>query len=281
MSEIDSTLSYCAHHVRDHDHDRYLTVLFAPAAHREALFALYAFNVEVARAREAVSEPILGQIRLQWWREALDGIYGGSVRAHPVVEGLNAAVHGYGLDKAAFERLLDARGADLDATPPADLPALEAYAAATSGALTGQAMRVLGYGDGAPLQAAEKVGTAWALIGLMRAVAFHAQAQRLYLPDDLMRDLGVDRRALFDLKPSAPLNAVVRTVAERAGQIIADARALRPDIPRAARCGLLLAILAERYLTAFRRADYDPFNLPAAAPARPLRLTWAALRGTD
>ena len=274
-----AALSYCGCEVRDHDHDRYLTALFAPAGHREAIFALYAFNVEVARTREAVSEPILGQIRLQWWREAVDGIYQGSVREHPVVEGLRDAVRSHDLDPAQFATLLDARAADLDETPPANLAALEAYAGATSGTLSALAMAVLGFADGAPSRAAHMVGTAWALIGLMRAVGFHAQAQRLYLPSDLLRGHSVDRRALFDLKPSPALNQVVRDVSLRAADLLAEARHLKGEVPRAARCGLLLASLADRYLGELSRAGYDPFALPTAAPARPLRLTVQSLLG--
>lgn len=273
-------LTYCAQEVYRHDHDRYLTALFVPAERREAVFALYAFNVEVARTREAVSEPILGQIRLEWWREAIDGIYQGAVREHPVVEAVSEAVRRYGLDRQRFEVLLAARAADLDETPPADLAALEKYAGATSGALSELVMAVLGFGDGAPQRAAHSVGTAWALIGLMRAVGFHAQAQRLYLPEDLLVDRDVDRRAVLDLKPSPALNQVVREVTNRAVEQLAAARALKDDVPRTARRGLLLAVLADRYLSDLKRAEYDPFALRAAAPARPLRLAWASLRGT-
>ena len=56
--------------VREHDRDRFRTVLFAPADRRDALFALYAFNFEVARIPETVSQPMLGQIRLKWWMDA-------------------------------------------------------------------------------------------------------------------------------------------------------------------------------------------------------------------
>ena len=279
MSKRDAAQSYCVREVREHDHDRYLTALFAPADRREAIFALYAFNAEVARTREAVSEPILGQIRLEWWREAIDGIYRYEVREHPVVEGLSEAVRRHELDRVRFERLLDARGDDLEEAPPADLAALEAYAGATSGALAELAMAVLGFADEAPLRAAHLVGTAWALIGLMRAVGFHAQAQRLYLPEDLLTGQGVERRAVLDLKPSEALNRVVREVTCRAADQLAEARSLKSDVPRGARSILLLGILANRYLTEFERAGYDPFALPAAAPARPLRLTWASLRG--
>ena len=280
MSQANKALSHCAREVREHDHDRYLTALFAPAAHREAVFALYAFNVEVARTREAVSEPMLGQIRLQWWREALDEIYQGELREHPVVEALNDAVHRYSLARPHFDALLDARAADLDDAPPADLAALEAYAGATSGTLSVLAMAVIGYGEGAPSHAARLVGTAWALIGLMRAVGFHAQAQRLYLPDDLLQAHGVDRRALFELKPSDALTQVVREVADRAADLLAQARQLKGEVPRAARSGLLLASLADRYLAEISRARHDPFAVPPATPARPLRLAWVSLLGT-
>ena len=279
MSTDKSGLSYCAGEVRAHDHDRYLTALFVPAEHREAIFALYAFNGEVARTREAVSEPILGQIRLQWWREALDDIFQDTVREHPVVEELSNAVRRYGLERTQFETLLDARAVDLEDAPPADLAALESYAGATSGNLSVLVMKVLGFADGAPARAALLVGTAWALIGLMRAVAFHAQSQRLYLPDDLLQDHGVDRHALFDLKPTPALNDVVRDVTRRAADLLAEARELKGEVPRAARCGLLLAPLADRHLRDFARAAYDPFALPAAAPAQPLKLTWASLLG--
>src|SRR3954470_19055619 len=80
-------LSPVAALVRRHDRDRYQTVLFAPAARREALFALYAFNYEIARVRESVTQPTLGLIRLEWWRENIAAAYGlGAVRRHPIVE---------------------------------------------------------------------------------------------------------------------------------------------------------------------------------------------------
>src|SRR4051794_28190129 len=90
--------------VRRHDRDRFLTALFAPAARREALFALYAFNFEVAKTREVVSEPMLGQIRLQWWREAVDEIFaGGRVRSHEVVQPLAEAIRGGRLSRTHFD----------------------------------------------------------------------------------------------------------------------------------------------------------------------------------
>src|ERR1043166_4968177 len=86
--------------VRRHDRDRFQTALFAPAARREALLALYAFNNEMARVRETVSEPMLGQIRLQWWREVVSAAFSGEApRHHLVAEPLTAAIREFGLSR--------------------------------------------------------------------------------------------------------------------------------------------------------------------------------------
>jgi len=112
--------------LRRHDRDRYQLALFAPAERRDALFALYAFNYEVARVREAVTQPMLGQIRLQWWREVVDAAYAGtSARRHEVVQPLVAAIAECGLSRTHFDRIIDTRERDLADASPADLAVLE------------------------------------------------------------------------------------------------------------------------------------------------------------
>src|SRR5476649_2521907 len=98
-------LSYCAEQVRRYDHDRFLTALFAPADRRDDLLALYAFNLEIAKIRETVTEPMLGRIRLQWWREAIEGFAAGTVRKHAVAEPLAEAVRRRDLPAATLMRL--------------------------------------------------------------------------------------------------------------------------------------------------------------------------------
>lgn len=272
-------LSWCAAEVRRNDYDRYLTVLFSPPAGREDLFALYAFNAEIAKTRDVVSEPMLGHIRLQWWRDALDELYAGSVRQHPVLQRLRVAVEQGKLPRAAFDTLIDTRETDLDDKPPADLATLEDYAGGSSGELTALAVRLTGATSDNAIMAGHKAGTAWSLIGLMRTVAFHAQAQRLFLPQDLMREFEIDRSALLDLKPSPNLNRVVRGVVARACSLLDEARALRVDVPRRSRAPLLLARLADQHLAEMARFDFDVFSLPPALPPRPLRLLWSHWQG--
>ena len=160
--------AYCLDQVRRFDRDRYLAALFAPAEPRADLFALYAFNLELAKIREVVREPMMGLIRLQWWRDCIGEIYGGKGRRHQVAQPLAQAVARHRLPRHLFERLIDAREADLDGAPPADLAALRAYGAATGGTLLELAARIAATGhEAAPevLQAARDLGTAWALIG--------------------------------------------------------------------------------------------------------------------
>src|SRR5204862_1731916 len=134
-SELEEASSLAAL-VRRHDRDRYQTALFAPAGCRDALLALYAFNYEIARVRETVTQPMLGQIRLQWWREVLDAAYAGAPpRNHPVAIALTAAIREFGLTRELFDRLVDTRERDMADEPPASLAALGAYAQGTSAPL--------------------------------------------------------------------------------------------------------------------------------------------------
>lgn len=271
-------LSACAADVRRHDHDRYLTALFAPAGRREAIFALYAFNLEVARTRETVSEPLLGELRLTWWREAIEALTRGEVRHHPVLQALAGPSRELALSPALFERLIEARRFDLDDDPPADLSALETYAADTTGSLMALVQQVLGHRDGPALAAAHHVGIAWALTGLVRAVPFHARAGRLYLPADLLSEAGISGGDIFARRPPAALGDVVRTIVAAIEDHLRAARRLRHELPATARPGLLLASLADLYVRDIRRAAYDPFRLRPLAPGRPVRLLLATLR---
>ncbi|WP_420348066.1 phytoene/squalene synthase family protein [Pelagibius sp.] len=266
--------------LRQHDRDRYQTCLFAPAAARDHLFALYAFNYEVAKTAEVVSEAMLGQIRLQWWRESLEGIYTGAPRAHEVVEPLARAVAATDLPREGLEALITAREFDLEGEAPQTLEALERYAAGTSSQLLRLALKVLGVESASAEGAAHHLGIAWAYLGLLRAVPFHARQKRLYLPVDLCHAAGLDYGEFFELRGSEALSAVARDLGDAAAEHLRRARAVT-GVPRAARAPLLLATLADAQLRRLDVAGYDPFHpdLQAEAPGQIWRLAWAHWRG--
>ena len=270
-------LSPVAALVRRHDRDRYQTVLFAPAARREALFALYAFNYEIARVRERVSQPTLGRIRLEWWRENVAAAYGGGPRRYPVVEALTAAIRQCGLDRVHFERLLDARESDFDEEPPADLAALEAYAEGTSSRLIYLALQALGADDAAAVAAGCHIGIAYALSGLMRALPLLAAAGRPIIPAEIAVRYGLDPG---DARGTPELRGAVAEIAAAARTRLGAARALGGSIARTALPALLPAVIAARALRRLEWANYDPFDPVLARPdaLQIWRLATAALR---
>jgi len=260
VSDASATWRDLASTLKRRDPDRYLTALFAPADRRGALIALYAFNQEIARVREAVSEPLLGRMRLQWWREAIDAIYAGRPIRHEVAVPLADAVARFGLDRRLFERMIDAREADLEYEPPPDLAALVRYAEESSGTLVALVLQALGASSNATTATARGVGVAYGLTGLIRAVPFHARGRRIYLPAECLDRHGVEPRDLFELRRPAGLAAVCAEVADAARFALAQARASRPPPPRPALAALLPATVAEIHLGRLARAGHDPFD---------------------
>lgn len=157
------SLQACADIVAKGDPDRFRAAMAAPVAARRVLFPLYAFNVEVARAPWVASEPMIGEMRLQWWRDALEEIAGtGSVRKHEVTEPLAEVLDADGA------QLLDggvaARRWDLYSEAFEDEAHFDTYLEATAGALMWVAARTLG----APEAARDVVMRYGAATGLVR-----------------------------------------------------------------------------------------------------------------
>ena len=274
-------LSPSAAIVRRHDRDRYQTALFAPADRREALFALYAFNHEIARVREIVTQPMLGQIRLQWWREVIDAAYAGTPpRRHQVAEPLVAAIAERGLSRAYFDRIIDTRERDLADTPPPDVGALQDYAEGTSSSLVCLALEALNAADSAALAAAREIGIGYALAGLLRAMPFHAAAGRSYIPGDIAARVALDREDYGRRRDTPALRAASVELAETAAAHLTAARRRSSRIPRRANAALLPAVIADRFLLRLKRTGYNPFAPELAAPhtLQSWRLLAAALR---
>ncbi|MGH7047042.1 MAG: phytoene/squalene synthase family protein [Stellaceae bacterium] len=265
--------------LRRHDRDRYQTVLFAPAARRAALFALYAFNYEIARVREMVTQPTLGRIRLEWWCENVAAAYqGGPVRRHPVAEALAAAIRERSLTRAYFDRLLDAREADFAEDPPATLDALENYAEGTTAPLVLLALEILGVTEPGAAAAGREVAIAFALAGLLRALPLLSARGRRVIPANLPLCAGLNPDE--QLRSSPALCTAVTKIAAVAGGHLQRARGHRRSVPPAALPALLCAVIAEQSLRRLQQVGYDPFAAEIARPD-PLqiwRLAAAALR---
>ena len=233
--------------VRAADPDRYFSTLFAPAPQRPFLFALYAFNAEVARVSETVREPMLGAIRLDWWRETAESASRAKPRNHDVAKGLAALFAAKPVALADLESLIAARAFDSSADRLADFAALETYIDATSGAVMRLAAEILGGNPALVREAARAYG----LTGLLRSLAFHNGRHKLYLPLDLLAALQVTPEEFFHLENTDPrFAAAIRQVGLKARDHFFAARAMPK--PGAALAAILPAALVPVYLRRLR-----------------------------
>ncbi len=237
---------YIAALVRADDRDRFLTAMFMPADKRADVLTLYAFNIELAKIREHVSENMIGRIKLQWWRDRIADMYDGkgAPKGNPITQALLDVITRRQLPREHFDVLLDTRERDMaDADEGmATVADLEAYAEGTSSQLLYLVLHILGVKADA---AAKHVGIAYALTGILRAVLFHARENRLYLP-------GV--ASVQDLSSSATAK-IVADLARLAQAHLQNARAEK--VERAAIPALLLGTIADQNLKLLKRANYN------------------------
>jgi phytoene synthase len=229
--------------VRRHDPDRFLTALFAPPDKRDALLTLYAFNHELARAREVVSEPPLALIRLQWWREVVEGMY----RRHEVADPLSAAIDAAELDRGDLLRLIDAREAEVE---PAFLTVTDwrNYLFGSAGGVAVAAGRLLGAPDPETLR---QLGAAYGIAGLLRSIPAHSRQGRCLLPADILAEHGLTPEGLISEPSAMAVRAVTQRLAHEGLMLLME----RTRLPRRAIAAGLPAVLARRDL---RRASALP-----------------------
>jgi phytoene synthase len=271
---------YCARMVRDADRERWLCALFAPDRVRPAMLALLAFNLEVARARDAVREPHMALIRLQWWREALEACAAGSPRRHPVCLALAPVLAATPAIAPLLASIVDAREQDAVETPFAATAGLLAYADATGGALAQAMAYAIGVEDPRAIAAAAALGRGWSLAGLLLAAPQLAQRRWCPLPEASLERHGVDREAWLAGRPGSGGAAAVAEISGLARDAFASV-----GRAEAGALGLGLGglrVLGRAHLRRIARADNDVFAPMLAAPmhAAALRLAvaWLARR---
>lgn len=258
---VESAFAACEETVKRSDPDRYWAALFAPPEKRPLLFALYAFNHEIARVGEAVREPMLGAIRLQWWREAVEGAREGKPREHDVVWALAEVFARTHPPMEMFETLLAARELDAGADMFKDMAALETYADATSGTLMRLAAAVLNTDLG---EGARDLGIAYALTGLLRAIPYHAGRNKTYLPVEMLAAERLSPEEIFAGRGRDKLKAVMNKVAQHAHEKLASAR--RFSIAPSAMPAALPAATSSAYLKQMTNPGFDPFRHRAELP---------------
>lgn len=239
--------------VRQHDKDRFLASLFAPDSKQQHLLAMYAFNAEVTRVSDLVSDPQIGEIRLQWWSDAIEAIFRGEAQDHPVAAALASTITECHLPRKPLHDLIEAHRFDLYADPMPSLADLEGYLGETHSVLIQLACQILSPGE-AP-RAANAAGLAGVAYGLARMLAQLPRSPNIL-----------------------PQNMAPGALISHARKRLSEATAEMPKLPALLKPAFLPAMLTELYLRAAEKAGSDLQSQGCFVPQ--WRRQWALWRAS-
>ena len=269
---------FCAELVRAHDFSRYASTLFMPADQRRALWALYAFNVEISRVREQVSQPLPGEMRLQWWTDMLAGAGHGGVEGNPVAAELLLAIRNWRLPVERLSRLIDEHQFDLYNDPMPTIAALEGYINDTSSALFSLGARIAGSQSDEIEHLARHAGLAQGMAQVLAALPLDASRRQLFVPLQLLEGNGSDLEEVFAGRQTPNLRAALDQLIGEAQAHLKTALGLLATAPPQVRPLFLPLALVGRNLQRMSRADNDPFVAQVTSRFRTLWVLWRASR---
>jgi len=273
--------AFCADLVRSHDFPRYVATLFVPAAERRALLALYAFNVEIVRVRDQVSQPLPGEIRLQWWTDMLSGQVHGSAEGNPVAAELLRAIRDYDLPVEPLSLLADEHQFDLYNDPMPTMAALEGYLAATSSALFGLAAQVLGPSSEAVEHLARHAGLAQGFVEVIANLPRDAAHRQLFLPQQVLAVHNCNMEDVFAGKETPSLRAALDQFVGEARQHLTTALSLLADVPASVRPAFLPLSKVRADLKRLSQSGGNPFTPQPTSRLRTLWTLWRASRSRE
>jgi phytoene synthase len=276
-----ASADYCAELVRTHDFVRYASTLFVPSAQRRALLAIFAFNVEISRVREQVSQPLPGEMRLQWWSDMLAGAGHGGVEGNPVAAELMLAIGSGRLPVERLSRLIDEHQFDLYNDPMPTMAALEGYINETSSTLFSLAAAIAGRQSPEIEHLARHAGLAQGMTQVMTALPLDASRRQLFVPLQVLESHGSGIEEVFSGRQTPRLRAALDQLIGEACAHLNTALALLADAPPEVRPLFLPLALVRRDLQRMPRADNDPFVPHPTSRFRTLWTLWRASRSKE
>jgi phytoene synthase len=284
MSSADDnkdSAGFCADLVRSRDFARYASTLFVPAPQRRALLALYAFNVEITRVRELVSQPLPGEMRLQWWTDMLAGAGHGGIEGNPVAAELLLAIRNWRLPVEPLSRLIDEHQFDLYNDPMPTKAALESYIYDTSSALFSLGAGIAGEQSDEIQHLARHAGLAQGIAQVMAALPLDASRRQLFVPLQLLERHGSNIEEVFAGKQTPKLRAALNELIGEGREHLKTALALLAKTPPQVRPIFLPLALVARDLERMSRADSEPFMPRITSRFWALWTLWRASRSRE
>jgi 15-cis-phytoene synthase len=272
---------YCADLVRTHDFARYAAALFLPPVQRRALLAIYAFNAEISRVGDHVSQPLPGEIRLQWWIDVLEGASHGEAGGNPVAAELLQVIRDFRLPVEPLARLIEEHKFDFYNDPMPSMAALEGYVTETSSALFWLGARIAARPSEAIDHLARHAGLAQGIAQVIASLPLDAARRQLFLPLQLLQRHGSGMEEVFLGKQTPGAGAAINQLAIEARGHLDIALELLTGIPPQVRPIFLPLALVRRDLKRMSRADVDPFVPQVRSRLSTLWTLWRASRSRE
>lgn len=275
---MDDAFSFCQARVREADRDRFLATLFAPERYRGPLFALHAFEIEIAQVRDRITSPLPGEVRLQWWRDVLTGTAAGDAAGNPIAVGLLDAVGRFALPVPMLLDLIDAHTFDLYDQPMTTLAELEHYAAGTSATIMRLATRILNEGTQPGHEATVRhAAIASVITAVLEHLPLHSARGQRFIPDDVLARHGATAADVHAAHATTALRAALAELREAARSHLAAVKAGDKITQRLLPALLPVALIAPT-LARMERKDADPFRPRPIAQWRRQWTLWRAAR---
>ncbi|GAB5589625.1 hypothetical protein Unana1_04525 [Umbelopsis nana] len=258
--ELESAQKYCADSVRKHDYENYLCIPFYPREIRNAQYALRAFNVELASIREGVSNPAIGKLRTQFWKDTIDKAFANNPPKQPVALALADAMKQVSFSPMWFKRIINEREENLDDPQFMTIKDMEKYAENTASCLLYLQLESLKIRDVNADHIASHVGKVIGISTLLRALPFHASQKRLILPAEVTAKHNIVQEDVFRQGHAEGLEDAVFEVATTAHDHLLTARSMLKSVPPAAMPVILSAVPAAKYLEKLEQSNFNAFE---------------------
>jgi phytoene synthase len=278
VADASEAASFCADLVRTHDFARYAATLFAPTEQRRALLALYAFNTEISRVREHVTQPLPGEVRMQWWIDMLAGAGHGGVEGNPVAAELLLTIRNFRLPVEPLTRLIQEHQFDLYNDPMPSMAALEGYINDTAAALFMLAALITARPSAGIEHLARHAGLAQGLTQVVANLPLDASRRQLFVPQQVLQQHGSGIEEVFAGKQTPTVRAALDQLIGEAQRHLRTALGLLAEVPPGVRPIFLPLALVRRDLVRMSRADTDPFVPRVTSRFSNLWTLWRASR---
>ncbi|XP_020379901.1 NADH dehydrogenase (ubiquinone) complex I, assembly factor 6 isoform X2 [Rhincodon typus] len=251
---------HCIELVRNRDYEGFLSSLLLPAEFRNSVFALRAFNVELAQVQDLVSQKTIGLMRMQFWRQVIENIYSDNPPHQPIAIELWKAVRKHKLTKRWFLRIIEERERNLNEKAFRNIQELESYAENAQSSFIYLVLEVLGVKDIHADHAASHIGKAQGIVTCLRSTPYHCMRRKVYLPLDICLLHGVSQEDFIRGNCGKNVRDVIFDVASQAHVHLEHARSFCKNVPSKAYPAFLQTVVLDDYLDRIHKVDFNVFH---------------------